>query len=39
MLDKSTFSEIIKLMKNYKVVINDATDMFYPTGTDWKKYR
>jgi rhamnogalacturonyl hydrolase YesR len=32
-------SEIINLMKNYQVVINDAAVMFYPTGTDWKKYR
>ena len=32
-------SEMIKLLKNYQVVINDAAVMFYPIGTDWKNYR
>lgn len=32
-------AEMIKLMKNYQVVINDAAVMFYPLGTDWKNYR
>jgi len=32
-------AEMIKLMKNYQVVINDAAVMFYPIGTDWKSYR
>jgi unsaturated rhamnogalacturonyl hydrolase len=32
-------AEIIKLMKNYQVVINDAAVMFYKPGEDWKKYR
>jgi rhamnogalacturonyl hydrolase YesR len=30
-------SEMIKLLKNYQVVINDAAVMFYPLGTDWNK--
>ena len=32
-------AEMIKLLKNYQVVINDAAVMFYPMGTDWKKYK
>jgi unsaturated rhamnogalacturonyl hydrolase len=32
-------AEIIKLMKNYQVVINDAAVMFYKPGEDWKKYK
>ena len=32
-------AEMIKLIKNYQVVINDAAVMFYPLGTDWKTYR
>lgn len=32
-------AEMIKLLKNYQVVINDAAVMFYPLGTDWKNYR
>jgi unsaturated rhamnogalacturonyl hydrolase len=32
-------AEMIKLIKNYQVVINDAAVMFYPAGTDWKSYR
>ncbi|HUX56482.1 MAG TPA: glycoside hydrolase family 88 protein [Bacteroidales bacterium] len=32
-------SEMIRLMKNYQVVINDAAVMFYPIGTDWRNYR
>jgi unsaturated rhamnogalacturonyl hydrolase len=32
-------AEMIKLMKNYQVVINDAAVMFYPMGTDWQNYR
>jgi unsaturated rhamnogalacturonyl hydrolase len=32
-------AEMIKLMKNYQVVINDAALMLYPIGTDWKSYR
>ena len=32
-------AEMIKLLKNYQVVINDAAVMFYPLGTDWSKYR
>jgi unsaturated rhamnogalacturonyl hydrolase len=32
-------AEMIKLLKNFQVVINDAAVMFYPQGTDWKKYR
>jgi unsaturated rhamnogalacturonyl hydrolase len=29
-------AEMIKLLKNYQVVINDAAVMFYPLGTDWR---
>jgi rhamnogalacturonyl hydrolase YesR len=32
-------AEMIKLLKNYQVVINDAAVMFYPLGIDWNKYR
>ena len=32
-------AEMIKLIKNYQVVINDAAVMFYPLGVDWKSYR
>ena len=32
-------AEMIKLMKNYQVVINDAAVMFYPLGVDCKIYR
>jgi unsaturated rhamnogalacturonyl hydrolase len=32
-------AEMIKLLKNYQVVINDAAVMFYPLGTDWKNNR
>lgn len=32
-------AEMIKLLKNYQVVINDAAVMFYPMGTDWKNYK
>jgi unsaturated rhamnogalacturonyl hydrolase len=32
-------AEMIKLMKNYQIVINDAAVMFYPLGTDWRNFR
>lgn len=32
-------AEIIRLSKNYQVVINDSAVMFYPLGTDWRNYR
>jgi rhamnogalacturonyl hydrolase YesR len=32
-------AEMIKLIKNYQIVINDAAVMFYPLGTDWKTLR
>jgi hypothetical protein len=32
-------AEVIKLIKNYQVVINDAAVMFYPLGTDWRNFR
>jgi unsaturated rhamnogalacturonyl hydrolase len=32
-------AEMIKLIKKYQIVINDAAVMFYPLGTDWQKYR
>lgn len=30
-------AEIIRLMRNYQIVINDSAVMFYPPGHDWKK--
>lgn len=32
-------AEMLKLIKNYQIVINDSAVMFYPLGTDWKNYR
>jgi rhamnogalacturonyl hydrolase YesR len=32
-------AEMIKLMKNYQVVIDDTAVMLYPSGTDWKNNR
>ena len=32
-------AEMIKLLRNYQVVINDAAVMFYPLGVDWRNYR
>lgn len=32
-------AEMMKLIKNYQIVINDAAVMFYPLGVDWKNYR
>jgi unsaturated rhamnogalacturonyl hydrolase len=32
-------AEMIKLVKNYQIVINDAAVMFYPRGTDWSNNR
>jgi unsaturated rhamnogalacturonyl hydrolase len=32
-------AEMLKLLKNYHVVINDAGVMFYALGSDWSKYR
>jgi unsaturated rhamnogalacturonyl hydrolase len=32
-------AEILKLMKNYQIVINDSAVMFYPLGTDWRNNR
>lgn len=32
-------AEMIRLMKNYQVVINDAAVIFYPLGIDWKTFR
>src|SRR5450759_2621792 len=32
-------AEMIRLMKNFQVVINDAAVMFYPLRTDWHNYR
>jgi rhamnogalacturonyl hydrolase YesR len=29
-------AEIIKLLKNYQVVINETSVMFYPLGVDWR---
>jgi rhamnogalacturonyl hydrolase YesR len=32
-------AEMLKLMKNYQIIINDSAVMFYPVGTDWKQFR
>jgi unsaturated rhamnogalacturonyl hydrolase len=32
-------AEMIKLIKNYQIVINDAAVMLYPQGTEWRNYR
>jgi unsaturated rhamnogalacturonyl hydrolase len=32
-------AEILKLMKNYQIVINDSAVMLYPFGTDWRTNR
>ena len=32
-------AEIIRLTRNYQVVINDSALMFYRQGVDWKNYR
>ncbi len=32
-------AEMLKLMKNFQIVINDSAVMFYPLGTDWNNYR
>lgn len=32
-------AEMIKLSKNYQIVINDSAVMFYPLNSDWKNYR
>ena len=30
-------SEMLKLLRNYQIVINDSAVMFYSPGTDWSK--
>jgi rhamnogalacturonyl hydrolase YesR len=32
-------AEMLKLIKNYQIVINDAAIMFYPLGVDWRNFR
>lgn len=32
-------AEMLKLIKNYQIVINDSAVMFYKPGTDWSKNR
>jgi unsaturated rhamnogalacturonyl hydrolase len=32
-------AEMLKLIKNYQIVINDSAVMFYEPGTEWKTYR
>ncbi len=32
-------AEMLKLIKNYEIVINDSAVMFYKLGTDWRNYR
>jgi rhamnogalacturonyl hydrolase YesR len=32
-------AEMIRLSKNYQIVLNDAGIMFYPLGFDWRNFR
>jgi rhamnogalacturonyl hydrolase YesR len=32
-------AEMMKLIKNYQIIINDAAVMFYPLGVDWRNFR
>jgi unsaturated rhamnogalacturonyl hydrolase len=32
-------AEILKLIKNYQIVINDSAIMFYKPGTEWRNYK
>lgn len=32
-------AEMLKLLRNYQIVINDSAVMFYKLGIDWGKYR
>jgi unsaturated rhamnogalacturonyl hydrolase len=32
-------AEMLKLIRNYEIVINDSAVMFYELGTDWRNYR
>jgi unsaturated rhamnogalacturonyl hydrolase len=32
-------AEMMKLIKNYQIVINDAAVMFYPLGVEWRNFR
>jgi len=32
-------AEMLKLIRNYEIVINDSAVMFYKSGTDWRNYR
>ena len=32
-------AEMIKLSKNFQIVLNDAGIMFYPLGVDWRNFR
>jgi unsaturated rhamnogalacturonyl hydrolase len=32
-------AEILKLMKNFQIVINDSAVMFYKPGEEWRNYR
>lgn len=32
-------AEMIKLSKNYQIVINDSAIIFYPPDTEWRNYR
>ena len=32
-------AEMMKLLKNYQIVINDAAVMFYPIGVEWRNFR
>ena len=32
-------AEMLKLTRNYQIVINDSAVLFYPPGTDWKSFR
>jgi hypothetical protein len=33
-----TVTEVIKLTKNYQIVLHDDAVLFYPLVLDWKKY-
>jgi hypothetical protein len=30
-------AEMLKLLRNYQIVINDSAVMFYKQGADWRK--
>jgi hypothetical protein len=32
-------AEILRLTKNYQIIINDSAVILYPPGADWKSFR